>query len=196
MHKQVSGCTVNFGPNFPEYPFLESHTRIPRPHIWKTSDLDDQSLLWNTPAPNFGKLQIWDDQSLLRNTPPPQFWKTSDLGWPKFTQEYPPSPFRETSDLGWPKFTPEYPLPREFKNTDSYYMWRLYPTRITTRFILQYPFRYHSICSILDVIPMVVYSRLNGVPRYIQAIDSKIHKLLEVGDPGWQLQYMRIFYLG
>ena len=90
MHKQVSGCTVNFGPKFPESPFLESQTRKP---------------------PHFGKLQIWDDQSLLRNTPPPilenfrfgmtkvysgipsPFWKTSDLGWPKFTSEYPPPNF-------------------------------------------------------------------------------------------------------
>ena len=83
MHKQVSGWTVNFGPNFPEYPS-------------------------GIPPPPFGKLQIWDDQSLLRNTPPP-FQKTSDLGWPKFTLEYPPPPFQKTSDLGWPKFTPEYP---------------------------------------------------------------------------------------
>ena len=49
MHKQVSGWTVNFCPNFPESPFLEFQTRKPRPP--------------------FGKLQIWDDQSLLRNTP-------------------------------------------------------------------------------------------------------------------------------
>ena len=87
MHKQVSGCTVNFGSNFPESPFLESQTRKPPlPQFWKTLDLgwpkftleyppnfgklqiwDDQSLLWNTPP--FGKLQIWDDQSLLQNTP-------------------------------------------------------------------------------------------------------------------------------
>ena len=180
MHKQVSGWTVNFGPNFPESPFLELKTRKPPPH--------------------FGKLQIWDDQSLLQNTPP--FWKTSDLGWPKFTPEYPP-PFQKTSDLGWPKFTPEYPPPisenfrfgmtkvysgipphfqklqiwddqsllrntppnfgklqiwddqsllrntppppnencqrvqvRDFQNTESYYMWRLYPTRITTSFYI------------------------------------------------------------
>ena len=112
------------------------------------------------PLPHFRKLQIWDDQSLLRNTPPisenfrfgmtkvysgipppPPFQKTSDLGWPKFTPEYPPH-FRKTSDLGWPKFTPEYPPPpqencqrvevRDFLNTEIYYMWRLYPTRITT----------------------------------------------------------------
>ena len=31
MHKQVSGCTVNFGPDFPVYPFLELKTRIPPP---------------------------------------------------------------------------------------------------------------------------------------------------------------------
>ena len=40
MHKQVSGWTVNFGPNFPEYPFLELKTRIPPPPPFqKTSDL-------------------------------------------------------------------------------------------------------------------------------------------------------------
>ena len=236
MHKQVSGWTVNFGPNSPVYPFLELKTRIPPPPLQKTSDLgwpkftpeypphfrklqiwDDQSLLQNTPPfwktsdlgwpkftpeypppPNFGKLHIWDDQSLLRNTPP--LWKTSDLGWPKFTLEYPPPHFRKlqiwddqsllrntphfgklqiwddqsllrntpptfwkTSDLGWPKFTPEYPpisenfrfgmtkvysgIPpppnencqrvqvRDFQNTESYYMWRLYPTWITTSYI-------------------------------------------------------------
>ena len=158
MHKQVSGWTVNFGPNFPESPFLELKTGITPPHFEKLQIWDDQSLLWNTP-PHFRKLQIWDDQSLLQNTPPP-FRKTSDLGWPKFTLEYPP--FQKTSDLGWPKFTLEYPpisenfrfgmtkvysrIPphtppqwklsespvRDFLNTEIYYMWRLYPTRITT----------------------------------------------------------------
>ena len=151
MHKQVSGWTVNFGPNFPDQSLL----RNTPPHFGKLQIWDDQSLLRNTP-PHFGKLQIWDDQSLLQNTPP--FRKTSDFGWPKFTPEYPP-PFRKTSDLGWPKFTLEYPpilenfrfgmnkvysgIPppnencqrvqvRDFQNTESYYMWRLYPTRITT----------------------------------------------------------------
>ena len=109
MHKQVSGCTVNFGPNFPESPFLESQTRKPPPllenfRFGMTQSLlrntppfrklqiwDDQSLLRNIypPPTHFGKLQIWDDQSLLRNTPP-TFQKTSDLGWPQFTPEYPP----------------------------------------------------------------------------------------------------------
>ena len=129
MHKQVSGWTVNFGPNSPVYPFLELKTRIPTPpptlenfrfgmtkvyseippHFGKLQIWDDQSLLRNTPpTPPFGKLQIWDVQSLLRNPPPP-FWKTSDLGWPKFTRKYPPTPpFSKTSDLGWPKFTPKY----------------------------------------------------------------------------------------
>ena len=70
MHKQVSGCTVNFGPNFPESPFLELKTRKPPlPHFGKLQIWDDQSLLQNT-LPHFGKLQIWDDQSLLQNTPP------------------------------------------------------------------------------------------------------------------------------
>ena len=93
MHKQVSGWTVNFGPNSPVYPFLELKSRIPPPH--------------------FRKLQIWDDQSLLWNTPP--FWKTSDLGWPKFTPKYPP-PFWKTSDLRWPKFTLKYPPPPILEN--------------------------------------------------------------------------------
>ena len=189
MHKQVSGRTVNFGPNSPVYPFLELNSGIPPPHFGKLQIWDDQSLLQNTPPilenfrfgmtkvysgipppfrktsdlgwpkftpeypPILGKFQIWDDQSLLRNTPPfwkisdlgwpkftpeypPPFRKTSDLGWPKFTPEYPPPPFWKTSDLGWPKFTSEYPPPREFQNTESYYMWRLYPTQITTSLLL------------------------------------------------------------
>ena len=113
MHKQVSGWRVNFGPNFP-------------------------------------------DQSLLRNTPPP-FWKTSDLGWPKFTPEYPP--ISENFRFGMTKVYSGIPphfgklqiwddqslfrntppnencqrvQVRDFQNTESYFMWRLYPTRITT----------------------------------------------------------------
>ena len=126
MHKQVSGWTVNFGPNFPERPFLELKTRKP-------------------PPPHFGKLQI--GMTKVYSGIPPPFRKTSDLGWPKFTPEYPPilesfrfgmtkvysgiSPphfrklqiwddqsllrntppprFRKTYNFGWPKFTPEYP---------------------------------------------------------------------------------------
>ena len=229
MHKQVSGWTVNFGPNFPESPFLELKTRKPPPPISENfrfgmtkvySGIPPPPILENfrfgmtkvysgippPPGKKFWKLQIWDDQSLLRNTPP--FWKTSDLGWPKFTPEYPPPPqkknsenfrfgmtkvysgipppisenfrfgmtkvysgippppqkknsenfrfgmtkvysgipppFQKTSDLGWPNFTLEYPPPpnencqrvqvRNFQNTESYYMWRLYPTRITTSY--------------------------------------------------------------
>ena len=91
MHKQVSGWTVNFGPNSPVYPFLELKTRIPPPPpFWKTSDLGWPKFTPKYPPSYFGKLQIWDDQSLLQNTPPPLFWKTSDLGWPKFTPKYPP----------------------------------------------------------------------------------------------------------
>ena len=93
MHKQVSGWTVKFCPNFPESPFLEFQTRKPPPpppilenfrfemtkvyfgippHFGKLQIWDDQSLCRNTPPPpHFGKLQIWDDQSLLQNTPPP-----------------------------------------------------------------------------------------------------------------------------
>ena len=129
MHKQVSGWTVNFGPNFPESPLLELKTRKPPPPPFrKTSDVG-----WPKFTPEYPS--------------PPPFRKTSDLGWPKFTPEYPPisenfrlgmtkvywgippphfgklqiwhdqsllrntPPFRKTSDLGWPKFTPEYPPP-------------------------------------------------------------------------------------
>ena len=90
MHKQVSGWTVNFGPNFRESPFLELKTRKPPPPISENF--------------RFGMTKVYSGI-------PPPFWKTSDLGWPKFTPEYPPSPFQKTSDLGWPKFSPEYPPP-------------------------------------------------------------------------------------
>ena len=140
MHKQVSGWTVNFGPNFPESPFLELKSRKSPPlPFQKTSDLgwpkftleyppgphyfgklqiwDDQSLLWNTPhppTPHFGKLQIWDDQSLLRNTPnppPPHFGKLQIWDDQSLLWNTPSPPFWKISDLGWPKFTPEYPHP-------------------------------------------------------------------------------------
>ena len=196
MHKQVSGWTVNFGPNFPESPFLELKTRKPPPPILenfrfgmtkvysgipppfqKTSDLGWPKFTPEYPPPHFGKLQIWDDQSLLWNTPP--FWKASDLGWPKFTPEYPP--ISESFRFGMTKVYSWIPPPhfgklqirddqsllrntpphfgklqiwddqsllwntppnencqrvqvRDFQNTESYYMWRLYPTRITTSF--------------------------------------------------------------
>ena len=112
MHKQVSGCTVNFGPNFPESPFLELKTRKPPPPPFgKTSDLGWPKFtpeyppppIWENfrfgmtkvysgiPPPYFGNLQIWDDQSLLQNTPPPPILENFRLGWPKFTPEYPPT---------------------------------------------------------------------------------------------------------
>ena len=133
MHKQVSGWTVNFGPNSPVYPILELKTRIPPPpQFGKVQIWDDQSLLWNTPPilenfrfgmtkvyseipPHFGKLQIWDDQSLLWNTPP--FWKTSDLGWPKFTPKSPPPPILENFRFGMTKVYSEIP-PAFWKTSD------------------------------------------------------------------------------
>ena len=179
MHKQVSGWTVNFGPNFPENPFLELKTRKPpSPSILVNFRFGMTKVYSRIPPPHFGKLQIWDDQSLLRNTPPisenfrfgmtkvfsgipPPHFRKLQIGMTKVYSGIPP-PFRKTSDLGWPKFTPEYtphfeklqiwddqsllqnpPLPNEncqrvqvweFQNAESYYMWRLYPTRITTRF--------------------------------------------------------------
>ena len=70
MHKQVSGWAVNFGPNFPEYPFSYWRPEYPPPHFQKTSDLGWPKFTLEYPPPHFRKLQIWDDQSLLRNTPP------------------------------------------------------------------------------------------------------------------------------
>ena len=109
MHKQVSGWTVNFGPNFPESPFLELKTRKPPapisenfrfemtkvysgipPHFGKLQIWDDQTLLQNTSPPHFGKLQIWDDQSLLRNTPPVS--ENFRFGMTKVYSGIPPSP--------------------------------------------------------------------------------------------------------
>ena len=83
------------------------------PHFGKLQIWDDQSLLQNT-LPHFGKLQIWDDQSLLRNNPPPHFGKLQIWDDQSLLPEYPPP---------------------DFQNTESYYMWSLYPTRITTSFI-------------------------------------------------------------
>ena len=136
MHKQVSGWTVNFGPNSPVYPLLRNtpppilenfrfgmtkvYSEIP-PHYGKLQIWDDQSLLRNTPPPHYGKLQIWDDQSLLQNTPPPHpIMENFRFGMTKVYSEI-PTPLWKTSDLGWPKFTPEYPpnqpkIVREFKS--------------------------------------------------------------------------------
>ena len=101
MHKEVSGWTVNFGPNFPESPFLELKTRKPPPPFRKTSDLGWPKFTLEYP-PHFGKLQIWDDQSLLRNTPPilenfrfrmtkvysgiPPHWKMSESPSPRVSE--------------------------------------------------------------------------------------------------------------
>ena len=141
MHKQVSGWTVNLVQIFQNTPFWNWRPEYP-------------------PPPHFGKLQIWDDQSLLRNTPlisenfrfgmtkvysgiPPSFRKTSDLGWPKFTPEYPPHfgklQIWDDQSLLWkppPNENCQRVQVRDFQNTESYYMWRLYPTRITTSCIV------------------------------------------------------------
>ena len=140
MHKQVSGWTVNFGPNSPVYPLLRntpppfwktSDLGWPKftpkypPPLWKTSDLEwpkftpgkTSDLGWpkftpEYPPPHYGKLQIWDDQSLLWNTPPPHppLWKTSDLGLPKFTPKYPP-PIMENFRFGMTKVYSGIPPP-------------------------------------------------------------------------------------
>ena len=71
--------------------------------------------------PHFRKLQIWDDQSFLRNTPPHfrklQIWDDQSLLRKPL---HPPNENCQRVQV------------RDFQNTESYYMWRLYPTRITT----------------------------------------------------------------
>ena len=130
MHKQVSGCTVNFGPNFPESPFLESQTRKPPPPISENFRFGMTKVYPGIP-PHFGKLQIWDDQSLLRNTPP--ISENFRFGMTKVYSGIPP--LSENFRFGMTKvYSGIPPPPREFKNAESYYMWRLYPTGITTRF--------------------------------------------------------------
>ena len=119
MHKQVSGWTVNFGPNSPVYPLL----RNTPPPFWKTSDLG-----WPKFTPKYPPMEIFrfGMPKVYSEIPPPPPWKSSDLGCPKFTPKYPPPimenfrfgmtkvyskipPPWKTSDLGWPKFTPKYP---------------------------------------------------------------------------------------
>ena len=124
------------------------------PHFGKLQIWDDQSLLWNTPPIlenfRFGMAKVYSGI-------PPPFRKTSDLGWPKFTPEYPP--ISENFRFGMTKVYSGIPphfgklqiwdgqsllrntppnencqrvQVQDFQNTESYYMWRLYPTRITT----------------------------------------------------------------
>ena len=153
MTKVYSGIPPPISENF-RFGMTKVYSKIPPPpHFGKLQIWDDQSLLRNTP--HFGKLQIWDDQSLLRNTPP--FRKTSDLDDQSLLPEYPP-PISENFGFGMTKvysgIPPHFgklqiwdnqsllqntPPPneklsdvRDFQNTESYYMWRLYPTRITT----------------------------------------------------------------
>ena len=64
MHKEVSGWTVNFGPNFPESPFLELKTRISPPPspFRKTSDLGWPKFTpeYPTPQENCQRVQVRD----------------------------------------------------------------------------------------------------------------------------------------
>ena len=224
MHKQVSGWTVNFGPNFPESPFLELKTRKPPPHFGKleilndqsllrntpptfrkTSDLgwpkftpkyppppppisqnfgfgmtkvysgipphfgklqiwDDQSLLWNTPppSPHFGKLQIWDDQSLLRNTPPfPPFGKLQIWDGQSLLRNTPPNENCQRVQV------------RDFQNTESYYMWRLYPNRITTSLCCNHHVYVFTTCRIMSEFIWIWYLclRLGSFSWFHLALD-------------------------
>ena len=93
MHKQVSGWTVNFGPNFPESPFLELKTRKPPPPPISENFRFGMTKVYSGIPPHFGKLQIWDDQSLLRNTPPP-ISENFRFGMTKVYFGIPPPPWK------------------------------------------------------------------------------------------------------
>ena len=148
MHKQVSDWTVKFGPNFPESPFLELKTRNPPPPpFWKTSDLGWPKFTPEYPPP-FRKTS---DLGWPKFTPeyPPPISENFRFGMTKVYSRIPP--ISENFRFGmtkvysgipplW-KLSLRIPPPcencqrvqvREFQNTKSYYMWRLYPTRITT----------------------------------------------------------------
>ena len=73
------------------------------------------------PPPHFGKLQIWDDQILLRNTAP--ISENFRFGMTKVYSGIPPPP----ENCQRVQF-------QDFLKTEIYYIWRLYPTRITTSY--------------------------------------------------------------
>ena len=121
---------------FSRKPLSGIEDQNPPPPFGKLQIWDDQSLLRNTP-PHFRKLQIWDDQSLLRNIPP--ISENFRFGMTKVYSGIPPH-FRklqiyDDQSLLWntlPNENCQRVQVRDFQNTESYYMWRLYPTRITT----------------------------------------------------------------
>ena len=121
MHKQVSGWTVNFCPNFPESPFLELQTRKPPLPFRKTSDLRWPKFTPEYP-PHFGKLQIWDDQSL-----PPEYNPISENFRFEMTKIYsgiPPSHISENFRFEMTKVYSGIPPPPILENPGDR-MWRL-----------------------------------------------------------------------
>ena len=140
----------NFGPNSTEYPYSEIQNTPPKWNMPESPSSrvseyppppESKSRSFRIPPPipenfRFGMTKVYSGI-------PPPFQKTSDLGWPKFTPEYPP-PILENFRFGMTKVYSGIPTPpnencqrvqvRDFQNTESYYMWRLYPTRITTSF--------------------------------------------------------------
>ena len=111
----------------------------------------------------------------LRNSAPPPILENFRFGMTKVYSGLPPPPILENFRFGMTKvysglppphfgklqiwddqsllqFTPPfYPPPREFQNTESYYMWRLYPTRITTSWL----------CGILVMSSLVFKARVD-----------------------------------
>ena len=163
MHKQVSGCTVNFGPNFPESPFLELKTEIPPP-ISENFRFGMTKVYSGIPPPISENFRFGMTKFTLKYPPPPPFWKTSDLGWPKFTPEYSPPHFGKLQiwdDQSLLRNTP--PPPGQFKNAESYYMWRLYPTRITTSLWVLYHSEQHvSSQRLIHLVNLVSINQCQG----------------------------------
>ena len=91
MHKQVSGCTVNFGPNFPESPFLESQTRKPPP-----PPISENFRFGMTKV--YSKI-IFRPESpppLYRASPPPPISENFRFGMTKvYSRKSPPPPISE-----------------------------------------------------------------------------------------------------
>ena len=134
----------------------DQNTPPPPPNFGKLQIWDDQSLLQNTPPPHFGKLQTWGDQ-VYSGIPHPPISENFRFGMTKVYSRIPtPPPILENFRFGMTKVYSRIPAPphfgklqiwddqsllqntpppREFKNAESYYMWRLYPTGITTRYL-------------------------------------------------------------
>ena len=144
----------------PEYPPISENFRFRMTKVYSGIPPPTSDLGWPKFTPEYPPIleNFRFGMTKVYSGIPPPISENFRFGMTKVYSGIPP-PFQKTSDLGWPKFTPEYPPhfgklqiwddqsflwnnpPNEncqrvqvwdFQNTESYYMWRLYPTRITT----------------------------------------------------------------